>query len=386
MRLTNFLKRYLLLSVLILISFIIFPEEIISQNRVRTEVNIPDIPGYVTLKCDFHIHTVFSDGSVWPHIRPEEAWREGLDALSITDHIEYQPHKEDVKTNHNRSFELAKSSAEALNIILVRGAEITRTMPPGHLNAIFLTDADKLDVEDYQDAIENAANQRAFIFWNHPGWTGQQPDGKARWYDEHTELHQRGWLHGIEVVNGGSYYPEAHQWCLDKKLTMIGTSDIHSPIQMDYNFEKDDHRPMTLVFAKARTATALKDALLERQTAVYWKDKLIGEAKFLEPMFAASIEIINPEIKITGKGSVNVQIHNHSDVPFQLTSSQDLIEIYVPNEIILAAKKTVLLPLQAKSENLSGNIEFSLPFVVKNLWIEPDTGLPIQLDLKIEFN
>ena len=28
------------------------------------KINFPDIPGYKTLLCDFHQHTVFSDGSV----------------------------------------------------------------------------------------------------------------------------------------------------------------------------------------------------------------------------------------------------------------------------------------------------------------------------------
>ena len=56
-------------------------------TRARTAVNIPDVPGYVTLKCDFHIHTVFSDGYVWPTVRAEEAWREGLDAIAITDQM-----------------------------------------------------------------------------------------------------------------------------------------------------------------------------------------------------------------------------------------------------------------------------------------------------------
>ncbi|MCP5518674.1 MAG: hypothetical protein H7A45_15600 [Verrucomicrobiales bacterium] len=82
-----------------------------AHDRARTPVNIPDIPGYLTLKCDLHIHTVFSDGSVWPDIRAEEAWREGLDAIAITDHIEYQPHKRDLPTAHNRSYEIAKPRA-----------------------------------------------------------------------------------------------------------------------------------------------------------------------------------------------------------------------------------------------------------------------------------
>ena len=109
-----------------------------AQTRIRSEVHFPDIPGYVTLKCDFHMHTVFSDGQVWPTVRVEEAWRQGLDAIAITDHIEYKPYKDDVSTNYSRSYELAKASAESLNLILIKAAEITRGEPPGHLNALFL--------------------------------------------------------------------------------------------------------------------------------------------------------------------------------------------------------------------------------------------------------
>ena len=127
-----------------------------AQKRFRTEINIPDILGYKTLKCDFHMHTVFSDGSVWPDMRPEEAWREGLDAIAITDHIEYLPHKKDLNIGFNRSYEIAESAGEKLDIIVIRGSEITRRMPPGHLNAIFLKDASKLKQETWREAIAEA--------------------------------------------------------------------------------------------------------------------------------------------------------------------------------------------------------------------------------------
>ena len=68
-----------------------------NQSQYRTEINIPGFDGYQTLKCDFHIHTVFSDGSVWPSVRVQEAWQEGLDAIAITDHLEYRPHKDIVE-------------------------------------------------------------------------------------------------------------------------------------------------------------------------------------------------------------------------------------------------------------------------------------------------
>lgn len=59
------------------------------------------------MKCNLHTHTVFSDGLVRPTVRIDEAYREGLDVIAITEHIEYRPHEEDVKANHNRSYEVA---------------------------------------------------------------------------------------------------------------------------------------------------------------------------------------------------------------------------------------------------------------------------------------
>ena len=58
-----------------------------NNSNTRNEIRIPDFDGYKTLKCDFHIHTVFSDGKVWPDMSVLEAWQEGLDAIAITDLI-----------------------------------------------------------------------------------------------------------------------------------------------------------------------------------------------------------------------------------------------------------------------------------------------------------
>lgn len=66
------------------------------KAQVRNEIRVPDPEGYRTLKCDFHIHTVFSDGLVWPTVRVDEAYREGLDAIALTEHLEYRPHRQDI--------------------------------------------------------------------------------------------------------------------------------------------------------------------------------------------------------------------------------------------------------------------------------------------------
>ncbi len=70
------------------------------------------------------------------------------------------------------------------------------------------------------------------LFWNHPGW--KQSDGKSVWYAEQNEMFEKGWLRGIEIVNGTDYDPIAHQWCLEKKLTVLGNSDAHNPIAFNF--------------------------------------------------------------------------------------------------------------------------------------------------------
>jgi 3',5'-nucleoside bisphosphate phosphatase len=369
------LQIIILLICLILQSF--------AQLRVRRNIQIPDILGYKTLKCDFHIHTVFSDGEVWPTIRPEEAWREGLDAIAITDHIEYTPHKNDIPVAHNRSYEIAQPLAKKLNITLIKGSEITRKMPPGHINAIFITDAETLDTPNWRDAIEIAHKQGAFIFWNHPGWRGQQSDGIARWYQEHSELVEKGWLQGIEVVNSSETYPEAQKWCLDKKLTMLSNSDIHDPINFGYDLANGQMRPITLVFAKDNSQSAIKEALFDRRTAVLWDNVLIGEKKYLEPIFKQSINILNPGIKWMGDKSQYIQIQNNSDIPFELSLSDTLASIEVPENITLPAQKTILFAIEGKTDTAPDIKNIKVQYEVKNLKIYPEKGLPVELELTI---
>ncbi len=329
------------------------------------------------------MHTVFSDGEVWPTVRIEEAWREGLDAISITDHIEYQSHKEDILKNHNRPYEIARAKAEELGIILIRGAEITRGMPPGHFNAIFVQEINRLDTENWQDAIQTANDQGAYVFWNHPGW--RQPDEIPIWYDEHMELLKNGSFRGIEIVNEYSYYPKAYQWALDKNLTIMGNSDVHTPIHDTFDLAQGQHRPITLVFARQKSEQAIKEALLNRRTAVYHNELLMGEDRFLKPIFEQSIQILNPIVSIKGTGREMIQIENQSDLIYELVSEKEIEEISIPGELKLYPDKIMRFQIRGKSKNLTGKRKFTVPFVVKNLLIAPEKGLPIVLNVEVNF-
>ncbi|HOX59323.1 MAG TPA: Sb-PDE family phosphodiesterase [Candidatus Paceibacterota bacterium] len=348
--------------------------------RVRTPVRIPNILNFLTLKCDFHTHTVFSDGYVWPTIRVEEAWRNGLDAIAITDHIEYQPYKGDITTNHNRSFEVASPAGKSLDVLVIKGSEITRDMPPGHLNAVFLRDANALAVRNWRDALAAAHSQDAFIFWNHPGWKPQAPGGKAVWYPEHTELLQKGMLHGVEVANGDEYYPEAHRWAVEHNLAMVSNTDIHNPIGLDYPHD-GDFRTTTFVFARERTAASIKEALQARRTAVYFQDKIIGTEQYLRPLCEQSLAVLNPRIAGSARERQYVQLQNLSDVNLKLRSAGGQEGLQLPERTVVPAGKIVLMQIRGDAKKKG---EIAVPFKVENYLPAPDTPLEIQLKLQVE--
>lgn len=281
-------------------------------------INIPDIPGYLTLKCDFHMHTVFSDGQVWPTYRVDEAWKDGLDAIAITDHLEYQPKKGYIPSDHNAAYKVAGNLAKERNIILVHATEITRSMPPGHLNALFLEDAAAILVDDPFETIEKAVQQGAFIHWNHPGWKAQEPDGIPKLYDIHRELLDKNYIHGIEFFNYNEYYPNILEWCKEYDLAVIANSDIHEIIAETYGHTT---RPMTLVFAKERTRESIKEAMFDARTLAYFNNTLAGREDLLRQVFEASISISEPYYE--NERYEWIEVRNISDVPFHIVKKTE---------------------------------------------------------------
>ena len=338
-------------------------------------IQFPDVPGYQTLSCDFHIHTVFSDGSVWPDIRVEEALRDGLDAVSMTDHLEYQPHSDDLPhPDRNRSYEVAKAHAEGHDLLIIRGSEITRSMPPGHANAIFIRDANKLMDEDARAVFEEANKQGAFVFWNHPNWTSQRADGMARLDRMHEQLIKDGLLHGIEVVNDLTYSDEALQLALDHNLTIMGTSDIHGLVDWQYQVAEGGHRPITLAFARERSAAGIKEALQERRTIAYFHDLLIGREEVLLPLLQASIVV--ESAKYLGEYSVcRVVLKNESDAPFTLDNETDYTFHAHSDLVRIPPHSTVTVDVKTL-ERLES---FELMFEVENAVTAPNTHPELEL-------
>lgn len=333
-----------------------------SQDHTHTGAqpfNYPNIEGYQTLKTDLHIHTVFSDGKVWPNIRVQEALRENLDAISLTEHLEYQPHLDDIPhPDRNRSYDIAMQEAKDHDLLIIHGSEITRSAPIGHNNAVFIEDANKLMAEEALSSFKEAKKQGAFVFWNHPAWHAQSPNGNPVLSDFQKERIKNGELHGIEVINSVDYAEESLALALEQNLTIMSTSDIHGLIDWDYT-EKGNHRPITLVFARERSLESMQEALFEGRTVAVYNDLLVGKAEFLSPLIEASIQV-NSAKYISKTQILEVELENVSSSPllfqnemaYSLYSSSPVFEIpamgtYTLRIKTLEEKRSINLKLKA---------------------------------------
>jgi 3',5'-nucleoside bisphosphate phosphatase len=331
--------------------------------KQRKMINVPDLDGYTTLKCDFHIHTIFSDGIVWPTLRVYEAYYEGLDAISITDHIENNPSRPFVGGDANSSYEIAKDAAKDFNILLVRGGEITRDMPPGHLNAIFLKDVNKLNIKDPYEAIMEAHKQGAFITWNHPGWKSQQPD-TCLMFDFHKDLIEKGIIHGIEVFNEKEWYPLALGWSNTYDLAVTGYADIHEVTSHYYPLDTY-HRPMTLVFARERTYEGLKNAMFEKRTVAWFSKYVTGKEEILKELFFKSVSVAELNGK-DSKGRYMIEVKNHTDFIMEFHP----LEPELPS-FTLHPNSSYLIRYTKSSVNFT--------YAIRNWYIDLDKNLEVSL-------
>lgn len=366
------------------------------ENNPGREIQFPDTADRLTLSVDLHTHSVFSDGHVWPAIRVGEALRDGLDAMAITEHLEWQPHLADIPhEDRNRSYEEALASLpEGSDLILIAGSEITRSEPIGHMNAVFISDANTLlrrgtpaepfDARDYYvqsgewpaEAVLNAANdQGAFVFWNHAWW--QLPNQMAAMTDFHTKAARAEQLHGIEIANGDTYSPEAFQIALDHDLTLIGVSDVHNLIDWDYPPHVGEHRPVNLVLARARTADSIREALFEGRTVVWYRNLLLGRERDLKPLLTASLKVA--EASWRGESSIlEVVFDNTSDAAMEMENLTDHTLITSARTLVVPphSRDTYRFRVAARTDDVT------LRFQILNAFTAPDANPEMTFKLK----
>jgi hypothetical protein len=341
--------------------------------------------GRSVLAVDLHTHSVFSDGMVWPDVRVEEAKRDGLFAMAVSEHLEYQPKAADIPhPDRNRSYELAAKAAEVKAdatganknpLMVINGSEITKiAMPAGHINAVFITDANPLKTGDALSQLTAANAQGAFTFWNHPYWHAQTPDGVARMTPVHADFIKRGLLHGIEVANGLDMSDEAFKLALDNNLTILGTSDVHGLIDWEFDLAGGGHRTATLVLTRSETPDGLKAALKAGHTVAIYKDNLVGRKENVEAVVRSTlrIEVDKPLPRTT---VTPVSIINDSPVDYLLENTGP--EGAYDEAHVITVKAGSSFTILVK--NVPDPSRLSLTFKALNTYIAPREHLIVQL-------
>ena len=365
------------------------------DDEART-IDFPDTDDYVTLVTDLHTHSVFSDGHVWPNVRVAEGLRDGLDVLAITEHLEYQPHRLFIPNrDRNDAVGEALQAAAGTGLLVVAGSEITRDAPHGHMNAVFITDANALwPVADRsgrelaafrsewtpEKAVAEANAQGAFVFWNHPWAFTATPGLRTELADVHRALIDQGQLHGIEIVNGQTYNEEAHRIAVENDLTFIGTSDVHNLVDWDYDIAGGGHRPVTLVLASERSAEAIKEGLFAQRTVVWFNDLLIGRDAPLDALLKAGLAMERAVRE--GVGVVGVTLRNTMDAPLRLR------HLSTDTQSLHRRADLVDVPPQGVAELLikpaTASDEVVLTFEVLNALTAPNTHAEVTLRRPVE--
>ncbi|MCQ2116213.1 MAG: Sb-PDE family phosphodiesterase [Bacteroidales bacterium] len=376
-----------------------------ASATVPHKAQIPDIPGYVTLKGDCHVHTIFSDATVWPTTRVAEADYEGLDFIMMTDHCDTRHMKmvakgyfNGEKVDRNTSYELALAEGKKRDLMVIHGAELTlgKWIFPGHFNLFFIQDGNKIaqaaeaamdeaakagkDEKTQQETgivagLQEARRQGAFIQWNHPDWE-TQAHNDTKWLPIHDLVFNSGLMDGIEIVNRFSGYDQpAHTWSVEKKLTITGGTDCHKPMFEDVDWACGEFRPMTLVFARDRSEAAIREAMEARRTAVWADNHIYGPEEVLVPLFKEIFEI--SDVKYSEK-SVSFTVTNNSSVPLTLTKAPGSEKVVYPRLKYINAGETVTISVKGINNTVPMGVNaVDVNFYVNNFETEP--GKPIQV-------
>ncbi len=345
------------------------------QTPVRQTLAVPDLPGFRTLKADFHLHTVFSDGNVWPTVHVQEAWRDGLDVIALTEHAEYHPHTGDVKVDGGRSYAVAKPLADQLGVILVPGVEITKPDPPAplvlaegpqHFNALFVTDANALNVpNDLMEALRRAKAQQAFVFWNHPGYRVERP----RWFAPIARAFDAGLFQGMELVNGPDFYDDAYPWIAERNLTILANSDAHNPLPPR---AAGFRRPITLLFARTVDLDGVREALMAGRTAAWLGDDVWGGSELLAGIWKGAIVV-----ETAPERNPILRVRNTSSIPMRIAVRRAPEWVSFPGTMrIEAGGETVLRP-GFSSATPAGEHVVQLELEVSNLHVGPGRNLTV---------
>lgn len=355
----------------------------------RKEIILPQVNGYTVFKADLHTHTVFSDGQVVPGFRANEAWQDGLDIIAVTEHLENRTNEDwmveytqkyndgkhtkainnkigakaldehGIMVDLNYAVEMAKAEGAKHGLLIIPGAEITRSgRTVGHFNALFTQDNNTIFDPDPVQAARNAKAQGALIMHNHPGWrrTDLTPTPTE------ATLYAEGLVDGIEVMNEMDFYPGIIDRAHEKKFFVAANTDVHASTAQDYALRGCD-RPMTLILAKEKTLESVREALEAKRTLAYGFNAVCGDEQLLKDFFAAGIKV---SVIRTSKKNIHLAVTNMTSITYVVSRPGENPKRIAPFHTVwypvALDAKTLDLTVMNMFYSKAGHPVVSLPF------------------------
>ncbi len=244
----------------------------------------PPVGEYQVLRCDFHMHTVISDGRLTARERVEESARLGYDVIAITDH------------GRTQAYRSAKAAGDELGVLVLRGLEsgvqgkehyvilgIDGTYRPRDPHRWSESEDDPTVY--YQEQMEKVREHGGLIIWAHPHVGLREPtlwgigQGIIRGIELKNDVVGEGW--NTVKSHGTDWYPEAFEWAMEHGLAVLACTDAHGPRRAD--------PAVSLLLVTERTEKGVLDAIRECRTAAWFDGMLWGRQELLGRLMQAMV-------------------------------------------------------------------------------------------------
>jgi hypothetical protein len=134
---------------------------------------------------------------------------------------------------------------------------------------------------------------------------------------------------------------------------------------------------MTFVHVEERTPEAVKKALFDRKTVVWFNDMILGKEESVKKVLSENLFVVNPSYP-KDKTILGFDLVNKSALPIQL----EYIGSYSFHEHASVFTIPPYSNMKLKIKTKSNNTSIELPFRVLNAYVGPKKNLTLSLKTK----